>query len=602
MRTPPLPIAACVVISVSCMLGCAAAAVRLPRGAVVSSTSSPQLSGPWRQTQKLRELTAKHDVQVAVLDDATFDEALKDRLVDDKAAELKRPAAARFLVALGFSEPSADLQRSLDGMVTNQTVGFYDHDAKMLFMKRGASVEEQRATLVHELGHALQDQTFGIPGRAKDEDRTLAQKALFEGDAMLTMVADALETAKQRNPDNAAPLSVGAERLRMFLQSQPAGAVFNVTGQHKAAGDAPLFLREVLLFPYSAGFELAAALYRTGGYVLLNEAFKKLPVSTEQVLHPEKYVRGEQPVKISAPPPPPGMRLVAQDVFGELGLRSLLLQALPPYPAQNGAGGWGGDVISLYEDRETKALVVSASTTWDSELDAVEFVAGMERVIAAWGDGFVRRRGSDVAFVRGLKEAHADKELDRLLSLPREAAPPSPPLGKVTLVPPPQLPETSVTRGTVSGSTYEHPRFALSSHIPDGFSANLSVQGVDLMIRTELGATGIFTASHAPYNQTNTDAFFKNVALAFGSQLGDSVHLETMRTGRTTVLDRVGEERVLAVSGTGITIRVVVVPTCDHEWIYGFVMSSLGPADVTALDGWLRSHKESGPPPACHED
>ena len=66
---------------------------------------------------------------------------------------------------------------------------------------------------------------------------------------------------------------------------------------------------------------------------------------------------------------------------------------------------------------------------------------------------------------------------------------------------PPHLPEQSDAHGRVSGNVYEHPRFALSSEIPDGFSANTSLKGVDLMIRTELGATGLFTASHAEFTR-----------------------------------------------------------------------------------------------------
>jgi hypothetical protein len=596
---------------------CAGNAVRLPKGAVMSSTSAAEFAGPWRDAQKLRELSAKADAQVAVLPEETFAEILKDRLTETKTGELKQAGTVSFLVALGFAEPGIDLDKTLESVIGEQVVGFYDPKAKVLFVKRGPSLQEQRATLIHELGHALQDQNFGFPDDAQihSDDQSLAAKALFEGDAMLVMVADALEAAKAKNPDHAVPLTVGAERMRLFFASQPPSAIFDLTGQNKAAADAPLLVREVLLFPYTAGFELVAALYRSGGFVALNEAYQKLPVSNEQVMHPEKYIAGEQPVHIDAPGAPKGTKLIDQDILGELGMRALLMQCLPFYPAQQAAKGWGGDVLSLAIGANQRLAVGSAST-WDSEADAIEFEAAMKKVIACWqksergkaqdgpwidNSAYVVRRGSDVAFVRGLSEDVAKEELARLLDLPRKKKPAAPPLGKLTLVPPPPLPETMVTKGTVTGDVFEHPRFALTSQIPQGFTPNTSVSGIDLMIRTDLGATGIFTAAHTPFSEASTGEFFQNVALAFSAQLGGEVKIETLRAGHFTLLDREGEERVLSVVGTPIQIRVVVIPTCDKQWIYGFVLSALAPSDVSALDEWLKSHKESGPPPACTE-
>src|SRR4051812_25234922 len=68
-----------------------------------------------------------------------------------------------------------------------------------------------------------------------------------------------------------------------------------------ALNDAPPFLSGTLMFPYSEGYEFVQFLHDEGGWDLVNEAYGNLPVSSEQIMHPQLYLEGEVPVDVEVP-------------------------------------------------------------------------------------------------------------------------------------------------------------------------------------------------------------------------------------------------------------------------------------------------------------
>ena len=89
---------------------------------------------------------------------------------------------------------------------------------------------------------------------------------------------------------------------------------------------------------------------QAGWWPAVNAAYLDPPVSTEQVLHPEKYIGTPRDVPRDVRVPDlgedlgEGWRLVAQDVLGELILGAHLDRYLPDtQEALVAAAGWDGD-------------------------------------------------------------------------------------------------------------------------------------------------------------------------------------------------------------------------------------------------------------------
>lgn len=98
---------------------------------------------------------------------------------------------------------------------------------------------------------------------------------------------------------------------------------------------APHVLRRTIVFPYQEGSQFVFGLYlQANGWSRINQAFQEVPASTEQVLHPEKYISGEAPAPVQLPDLTgvlgDGWSLLRQDTLGELLLLAYLESVLQP--------------------------------------------------------------------------------------------------------------------------------------------------------------------------------------------------------------------------------------------------------------------------------
>ena len=151
----------------------------------------------------------------------------------------------------------------------------------------------------------------------------------------------------------------------------------------------------------------------------MNAAFADPPGSTEQVIHPEKYLDREAPVQVRiddglAGRVGNGWSEATRDTLGELILRTWLdvhgvgvpttgLVPAPSEEAQKATAGWGGDrlVLLRHDDGE---LAIAMSTTWDTAADAAEFAEAAETALAdpgLVGELFHRAGSRDVLIAIG---------------------------------------------------------------------------------------------------------------------------------------------------------------------------------------------------------
>jgi hypothetical protein len=287
---------------------------------------------------------------------------------DLPAEELER---SRLLyVSLDMLPPDVDLGEVYLNLLGSQIAGFYDTDTQTMNVipTIGDDVGEslsltEQIVFIHEYTHALQDQHFSLD-MLEDEalqsapDQLIAVLALIEGDATAVMQVYSQEVAL-RNPGAAFELL--AEGLMAGNLTLPEGV-------------PPVLARE-LLFPYEAGLSFVLALYNDGGWERINAAYENLPQTSEQIIHPEKYLAGEEAVPVEALDL--GLSDEWQEVWnitlGEFYLREHLRTQLSSFEAGQGAAGWGGDHFQLYVDPETNDLIWTLQIVWDTPEDMVEF-------------------------------------------------------------------------------------------------------------------------------------------------------------------------------------------------------------------------------------
>jgi hypothetical protein len=137
--------------------------------------------------------------------------------------------------------------------------------------------------------------------------------------------------------EGGAPVSRSLRRIVEVTKKVPLAKI--TRGEDRSRLDHALDLaRKRLVFPYEEGMMFASDLYRAGGFPLVDGAFAHPPRSTEQILHPERYLAGDQPRPVATPKAPTGYTLVTSDTLGELDTRTLLSRCMDPAVANRAAG------------------------------------------------------------------------------------------------------------------------------------------------------------------------------------------------------------------------------------------------------------------------
>jgi hypothetical protein len=169
---------------------------------------------------------------------------------------------------------------------------------------------------------------------------------------------------------------------------------------------APAILRQTLLFPYEDGVAFVQGIYGKGGWAAVNKLYADPPNSTSQILHPELYAAGIEPVAVAVPAVPAalasGWKLTMQDTLGELQLRIWLEGESPTNAATTAATSatseWGGDRVGLYEG-PGGAWAVALKTAWRTTAGGAGFLAAASSKAGTMsGPTAVCADGSGVAF------------------------------------------------------------------------------------------------------------------------------------------------------------------------------------------------------------
>jgi hypothetical protein len=338
-----------------------------------------------RQVSALRELQPANIGPPDVITRAQLGAELQ-RIFDKTWTPRQLAADNLTLRAMGLLTPAEDIRALTESLYEDQVLGFYDFDTKrMVVVTDEGLTAEAKITYAHEFTHAMQDATFHTgadhDASSQEDDAALARLALEEGDASVAMVRWAF--AGNLSPDELADVG-----------STPVPDMSRI----------PDWMVRQLTFPYETGAGFVAQLFARGGWDMVDAAYRQPPVSTEQVIHVEKYFGHEAPVAVDAQPLAGELgsdwRNVETTTIGEAMISIWLRQlGVGLGGATEAADGWGGDRLSVAEGPGGQ-WAMSWKIAWDAAADADEFVAQQNDITADLPfKAVVRRTGPTTTFV-----------------------------------------------------------------------------------------------------------------------------------------------------------------------------------------------------------
>jgi hypothetical protein len=331
-----------------------------------------------------------------------YDLISKDKVnefLKKRVKEVATPAEVRAeeltLKKFGLVPPDFDLAKTTVDVLTEQAAAFYDYHAKKLYITDWTPSSTREAALAHELAHALADQNFNldrfIRKARESDDESLARMAVMEGQAtwlMSEFLARRIGETLVHNPKL-------AERMNRMSEGGGEFPVFE---------GAPLYIRQTLIFPYTGGMMFQQAAVDHDGKPAFVEVFRRPPVSTQQILHPELYFVWRKPTTPPLPQPRStrGYKALIGGTFGELDHQILLEQFAGKQAADEIAPHWRGGQYELRENKKKGRVILLYASEWEDGDTARKFFDAYHRALARkWKSMEVRSRSGDTVKGRG---------------------------------------------------------------------------------------------------------------------------------------------------------------------------------------------------------
>ena len=371
-----------------------------PSSAAATATETPGEAPPLPdeireiidEAATLRQLEPPPTLRALTVSRRDLPDVYMNLVTDAERFELDR--ATKLYRLLGHLDEDEHLEDIQFAFMT-AVLGFYSTEQKTLWVvteEEGVALDNlsrnERATLVHEIIHALQDYHFDLGttyrGILFDLDAELAFTSVVEGDA-----------------------TVHTDLYRRFLTVPAGGGRYFLVAANQFPDIPAPILRE-LYFPYTAGADWAREVLANHGVATLNAFLAEPPPATTLILHPQLIATGWEPEELSsldflglrASLLPLGMRPTSYGPLGEFQLLNYLLgdepysrgwlEAARHRTAVDAVAGWAGDFHYFYEGVEQWVLV--ARVRFVGEEDAREF-AEAHRALAS-GDADVEEEGA----------------------------------------------------------------------------------------------------------------------------------------------------------------------------------------------------------------
>lgn len=388
---------------------------QIPSAASSTSTPipSPEPEAPPLETIKHRARVERLSAQLERLRGRPFKqpvefatesrEQYRTRLLADVHAhqspnDIERLTAG--YVAMGLIPHGYNIVEGEVELAANQVAASYNAQSKRFRVITSNQREEVLDALVfHELVHVLQDQYLDLESlsaqasRSGSPDAYRALRYWIEGEATYLTFCHQLEA--QGLPLEIVDRSSLDTTLLSIRNRERADVENELKRQYEFLPEAervralnslksvPSVLFWQLYGPYQEGLYAMHRRFEQGGWSAIDQLYRDLPQSTEQVLHPEKGVSPrDEPAVLTIPDFQaklgPDWTLVYASMLGEAGIRAFF-DTYQPKEKRQIAAGWDGDHFALYRSKTGEQLLIWW-TVWDNSTESGEFERALEAV------------------------------------------------------------------------------------------------------------------------------------------------------------------------------------------------------------------------------
>ena len=338
-----------------------------------ASSLEAQVASIADAVEQIRQLEFTSEVTPTFVDSAGMEDRIAAIVAEDYPADVA-DQDARILAALGAIPLGTDLVEAQSEMLGSGVAGFYDPDTGELVVRTGSEGETLAAidqvALAHEQTHALTDQVLSFPAAVEDDaadpDQALAALSLVEGDATVAM---------QRYAGGALdPMALMGSLL------DP-----SVLGAQQGLESLPPYLGDAVQFPYNEGLGLTCALMADGGLEAVDAAYDQPPLTTSEVMFPERYLAAYEASTAPGSGRPGGTW--EEQRRTTFGAADLYLLARSPggdreaalTDAKERAAAWDGGEIVLWTDGDDSAVSVTMVDGGEGSAPLCDTVLALER-------------------------------------------------------------------------------------------------------------------------------------------------------------------------------------------------------------------------------
>jgi hypothetical protein len=344
---------------------------------VVPETGLPtaaEIDAVMKQLSSITGFKVKRQLPFEMISREQVNKFLKEQIRHSAKPEEIR-AEETTLKKFGFVPRDFDLKKNTIDLLTEQAAAFYDFHRKKLFISDWAARNMRDEALVHELGHALADQNFPIEKflsqNSDDSEESLARESVVEGQAEWLMIQYAL---RQNGRTLADPATA-----REFLKSDDDSGTPDK--EYPVFSNAPLYIRRTLMFPYEDGQRFQQAVFLKNGNSAFAEVFRKPPVTTSQVMHPERYFNNVTATSPVLPKPIHHSKAFVGGSVGELDEQVMLQQYIDADTAQSLSPKLKGATYRIDESKPKGITMLIYASEWQDEASARQYFDAYQKVL-----------------------------------------------------------------------------------------------------------------------------------------------------------------------------------------------------------------------------